>query len=315
MERRNFLKVSAAATVGIAGCIEGNGNNTGGSGNNTGSSGNESGSPGNQNGTDTNETTDTDNQSNDDTQPGSQRKIVSRNFQVNNVTCGEYANEAKVTRNKGGSSMKIEGTTWGTDGNKTAKLQYANYDPSTDTVLVGVDTKEKENAGVGMQCLVKISYELKLEIDGDLPENVVVVNNNVRSDAVKYNEITEATFKYSSSGDTDDRGGPEIERDEDEKQISIEGNIGGNNSCEKPVLKQVQYDESNDKLNVMVETMNPHPQQPCPQIMMNMEYEAELDFKNSLPSKVSVSHNGQEVAGSTYSSNSASASPPQNQSK
>ncbi|MFB6283839.1 MAG: hypothetical protein ABEK59_07900 [Halobacteria archaeon] len=316
MERRNFIKASALTATGFAGCMSkdenGNGGQTGnGSGAGNGTDENKSRN-GRKNQTDQkqNETDEKQNQTDEkqnqtDEKQGDKdgktgkRKIVNRNFEVRDTACGGYTNTAEVKRDGAGSKLTVNGTVSAEDGTKTAKLKHANYNPSTDTVLVAVDTEDKSGGGMGVQCLTDIDYQLHLQMEGGLPENVRVYNKGVESDAVKSDRIKGAMFEYDTgdgTGSGKEKDGPYIERNTEDNKIEIDGTVAGNNSCMTPVLKKVSYNKAKDQLNVSIETINPTPHKACAMVVMNLDYEAQVSFEGKLPKKVSVSHDGKKVS-------------------
>lgn len=90
---------------------------------------------------------------------------------------GTQTDSATVTF--GRDSVTVDGTIWGRNSGRTAELTDVSHDIQAGEVTVGITTTDREDTGdMFMQGIVEISYEVVIEFDGDLPNDVVVTHDH-----------------------------------------------------------------------------------------------------------------------------------------
>ncbi|RXK50024.1 hypothetical protein [Halorientalis pallida] len=120
------------------------------------------------------------------------------------------------------------------------------------------------------------------------------------------------TFSFSSqSPETgEDRDVADISFDTEAGEVVVDGTISGSDSCKRATLGSLEYDESAGKLTVGVETTNIENCEVGAQALVGIDYEGTFEVDGELPTEVTVSHDGQDVAGAAHESSTAMGDPP-----
>jgi hypothetical protein len=164
MHRRQVLSaVGAVAAIGLVGCAgsdtpaaERNGNNSSGTG---------SGQP---TGTTTPTATGT-------STPARRIELESREFTVVDRESGQQRDDVRIGYQTEANEVRVEGTIWGSDGCKTARLDAATYDADENRLSVAVATRDRtDDAGVCTQALVEIDYEATFGFSNGTPDETTV---------------------------------------------------------------------------------------------------------------------------------------------
>lgn len=122
--------------------------------------------------------------------------------------------------------------------------------------------------------------------------------------------LVNKSFTVTESGSGTERNEATIDFDAEATEVVVTGTIPGANGCKTAELGAVQYDEQADQLSVTVQTIDiPDSGDACTQAIVEIDYEARFTFAESLPSEVSVTHDGssgrREVASAAHDSTSA----------
>ena len=177
MERRALLAVAAAATTGIAGCLE---DGTGGG--DPDSTPTETAEPTKTDeptetdaSTETTEPTETDGQTETETPAetpeGEETRMVDREFEVTRVECGSEYDGPHVATEDG--VVTVEGTLDGSNTCYTAELVTGEYDAEADELHVEVESVEDSEEGAACaECIVEIDYVARFEFENGEPSSV-----------------------------------------------------------------------------------------------------------------------------------------------
>lgn len=236
--------------------------------------------------------------------------LTDSEFEVTGSECGTETNEAEYTASQGMSEDDagegvVEGTLSGPDGCATAELGYVSYDSEQDTLVADVGTARTDAEGCGA-CITEVSYSLVAEFENGVADSASVSHDGVVFDGVG-DDIENAEFTVegidSASGD---RTSPDAEFNEDEGSIVVTGMIRGNDGCAVARLAEAYVEDGG--LVVDVETVS-NGGEMCTQQLVDIRYTATVSFDGEIPNEVSVSHDGEDIMGAAYSSNSVSAAP------
>ncbi|WP_336000532.1 twin-arginine translocation signal domain-containing protein [Halorientalis halophila] len=115
------------------------------------------------------------------------------------------------------------------------------------------------------------------------------------------------SFSSQSPETGEDRDEADITRDDEMGAVRVDGTISGSDSCKRAKLGSLDYDEAAGTLAVGVETTEIENCEAGAQALVGIDYEGTFEVDGDLPSEVTVSHDGQEIAGASYASDSASA--------
>jgi hypothetical protein len=122
-----------------------------------------------------------------------------------------------------------------------------------------------------------------------------------RMDGVTY------SFSSQSPATGRNRDVTDIAFDTEAGEVVVDGTISGNDSCRRATLGSLEYDESAGKLTVGVETTDIEGCEAGATALVGIDYEGRFEVDGELPSAVTVSHDGQTVAGAAHESASESA--------
>ena len=246
----------------------------------------------------------------DDEDEAETTSLADSEFEVTGSECGTETNEAEYTASQGtseddASEGVVEGTLSGPDGCATAELGYVSYDSEQDTLVADVRTARTDAEGCGA-CITEVSYSLVAEFENGVADSASVSHDGVVFDGVG-DDIENAEFTVegidSASGD---RASPDAEFNEDEGSIVVTGMIRGNDGCAVARLAEAYVEDGG--LVVDVETVS-NGGEMCTQQLVDIRYTATVSFDGEIPNEVSVSHDGEDIMGAAYSSNSVSAAP------
>lgn len=115
------------------------------------------------------------------TSPAGDPALAGADLQVRGSGCGRQVDEARVSFDRAGPAVAVDGTIWGADTCHTATLADATYDAGGDLLVVRVASVRRsrdgpaETAACG-QCIVETDYAATCSFDGDLPGEVRVVH-------------------------------------------------------------------------------------------------------------------------------------------
>ncbi|WP_299268030.1 hypothetical protein [Halorientalis sp.] len=117
------------------------------------------------------------------------------------------------------------------------------------------------------------------------------------------------TYGFSSRSPAvgENRDVAEVTFDTDAGEVLVDGTVSGNNSCRRAALGSLEYDESAGELTVSVETTDIEGCEAGAQALVGIDYDGRFEVDGELPSEVTVSHDGQVVAGAAHESSSVSA--------
>lgn len=100
--------------------------------------------------------------------------ITDHEFSATQEGCGTEEDEADVSWDDGESRVTITGKMWGSDLCATARLDTVELADGTLTVRLRQGSTAGEDEMCG-NCISEVTYESWFEVDGDLPDRVVVV--------------------------------------------------------------------------------------------------------------------------------------------
>ncbi len=122
-----------------------------------------------------------------------------------------------------------------------------------------------------------------------------------RTDGVSY------SFSSQSPETGENRDVTDIRFDTEAGEVVVDGTIGGNDSCRRATLGSLEYDESAGTLTIGVETTDIEDCEVGATALVGIDYEGRFEVDGELPSAVTVSHDGQDVASAAHESSSVSA--------
>jgi len=151
--------------------------------------------------------------------------------------------------------------------------------------------------------------------DSDDPGNQPTDSGDHPSTTVADGLVNQSLTVTGSASGTE-RHDATVEFDADATEVTVTGTIPGEDGCTTAELGDVTYDEQADVLSVTVQTIDiPDSGDACTQAIVEIDYEARLTFAESLPSQVSVTHDGsggrRDVASASRNSASAGGPSPQ----
>lgn len=123
-------------------------------------------------------------------------------------------------------------------------------------------------------------------------------------------QMNGVSFSFSTQGGTCGEGADnvDISFDTETNEVVLDGTISGSDSCKTAELDAVTYDDGESKLTVDIVTRE---RDACKdgdtmaqQCLVDIPYEGTFDLvdQDSLPDEVSVSHDGQGIAGAAHES-------------
>lgn len=111
----------------------------------------------------------------EDSAPDQQIRLESREFTVVDRENGRQHDDARVGYRTDANEVSVEGTIWGSDGCKTARLARATYDADEGRLSVAVVTTDRtDTAEACTQALVEIDYESTFSFSNGTPDEVAV---------------------------------------------------------------------------------------------------------------------------------------------
>jgi hypothetical protein len=201
-------------------------------------------------------------------------------------------------------------------------ISETDYDAGADrlTVTLGAEAEDK----VCMDCVGVVEFAGTVEFDGGVPSDVVVVHDGVtltpgggesaqptadRPASGEAPTLQAGSFAVTDVSSSSPAQSANPSFNEDEGTVVVTGTIIGNNGCTTADIGSADYDASADQLdvNVVTETREGDEDSFCTQQMVGIDYEATFSFSGGIPSKVSVSHDGEGVGSAAYGSSSADA--------
>ena len=100
-------------------------------------------------------------------------------FQVVAVDCGVAAEDATVSFDSDGETMRVEGTTTGTNACYSARVADATYDSAVDEFeLVVAAYSDAAPDEACADCITEVDYDATARFNGGLPGRVVVVHRS-----------------------------------------------------------------------------------------------------------------------------------------
>jgi len=102
--------------------------------------------------------------------------LTDSTFTVVGSESGTRTDSASVSGD--GGDVVVEGTIWGADGCRTARLPTVNYSSAADELTVPVETAERADAGDACtQAIVEIEYRATVAFENGPPSTVVVTHD------------------------------------------------------------------------------------------------------------------------------------------
>jgi len=236
--------------------------------------------------------------------------LTGSEFEVTGSECGTETNEVEYTASQGMSEGNVsegvvEGTLWGPDACTTAGLGYVSYDAEKDTLVADVRSASTDEDACA-DCITEVSYRLTAEFENGVADDAAVSHDSVRVDGVGEG-VESAEFSTERIEAASERPkSPDAEFDEDKESVVVTGTIIGNDGCAVARLAEAYVEGG--RLVVDVETVS-NGGEMCTQQLVSIAYSATLRFDGDIPNEISVSHDGESIMGSAYSSNSVSAAP------
>lgn len=246
--------------------------------------------------------------------------VATRDFEVTRQECGTEVNTARVEA--GDEQVTVTGTITGSDACKTAELKTASVEKGTLRVVVAA--VNRADAGACAQCLSEIDYEATVSFEGGTPESVVVVHESIGEPRTVADTGTAETTSDGTTGEetTDE---PTTDGDEETTEgesaiaesnlrlvdqgcgegadsasvsfgasdVTVEGTIGGSDTCKVAELRETAYDAASGKLRVVVGTTDATAEGEtpvCGECIVDIEYEAVVRFEGDTPTSVTVVH-------------------------
>ncbi|MFD1587863.1 twin-arginine translocation signal domain-containing protein [Halorientalis brevis] len=106
--------------------------------------------------------------------------------------------------------------------------------------------------------------------------------------------LVNQSFTVTDTGSGTERHDATVDFDADKTEVVVTGTIPGADGCTTAELGEVTYDEQADHLSVTVQTIDVPTSDACTQAIVEIDYEARFTFAESLPSQVSVTHDGSD---------------------
>jgi len=201
-------------------------------------------------------------------------------------------------------------------------LDSVEYDADADRLALVVGTEATDQ--VCVDCVGLLEFEGTVEFEGGLPGEAYVGHGDTvltdtsgaddpgsgEPEAVELvtESFTVTNTESSSAGSADASFDPET------NTVTVTGTIVGNDGCTTAELGDASYDPATDTLSVDVVTTRRDgtEDQACTQALVGIDYEAAFEFEGGIAHSVSISHDGQGIAGAGFETASESATPEEN---
>lgn len=119
--------------------------------------------------------------------------------------------------------------------------------------------------------------------------------------------LAETEFEVLESGGGTRGDEVTVDTDAEARTVTVEGVLTGNNSCYTAELESVEYDGVEDILDVNVRSYEDRDEdEMCAQVIKEIEYRLVAQFKDGLPGRTVVMHNGDRVAEASHDGNTGS---------
>lgn len=97
---------------------------------------------------------------------------------------------------------------------------------------------------------------------------------------------------------------PNIEFNTENSEIIIDGKANGKDTCQTVNIETIQYDSTEDTLEVILQTQKIEGSDACAQCITEIDYELTVNFENTIPQKTYIELKDMKGASSaTVSSN------------
>lgn len=299
MRRRQLLKyVGTSTAVGATGCL-GEGSGT------PDDSNDESNGDGSEDGNEN------DGEPNDDDE--TTVSLTDTSFEV----VGD-SGEEEATVEFGTGEVRVSGAIFGNNHCYTARLGGAEYDEETDRLVVEVESfDDADEDEACAEEVVNIAYDFVAEFEGGTPTKVEVrhdgevmteAERGTHTDVAGGIESTEFRVVGARNAGSQNPDDAEIEFDEENRRVVVEGTIRGSDGCKTAVLESAEYDTGDDRVELSVVTQNREDaeRKMCTEALVEIDYVAEVYFDGEIPNNASVSHDGRTSIGASYASDRVS---------
>jgi hypothetical protein len=203
---------------------------------------------------------------------------------------------------------------------------HDEYDAEGDRLGIVLATDPVGEACV--ECVGALEYEGSVSLEGELPADAYVAHGDAVLASTDDHEgtetsgddsdsggdgtptLVEAAFEVDGTTPGDDRGDTDVRFDADATSVVVDGTIRGSDGCQTAELAAADYDPQADELSVDVRTVprEGSDDEMCTQSTVQVDYLLRAEFKGSLPSSATVSHDGQAVVSAGHDSATASES-------
>jgi len=260
------------------------------------------------------------------TAPGSgddEPAIVSSSVELVDASCssGEDSS-ASLSMDEETLTVSFSGQVTTSNPCHDVTLERAEYDADEERLAIVVGTEATDEACV--DCVGLVQFEGTVEFENGLPGEAYVGHGDTilsgsgdeaggpggsEPEAV---ELVEESFTVTSAGNDSPTDDADVAFNPEENTVVVTGTITGSNGCTTATLGSASYDPATDSLSVDVVTTRREGSdgKVCTQALVGIGYEATFTFEGGIAHSVSVSHDGQGVAGAGFESSSERAQAP-----
>jgi hypothetical protein len=294
MRRRDVLKyVSAGTAVTATGCLSKGGGTPDDSNDESNGDGSEDG---NEN----------DGEPNDD--DATTASLTDTNLEV----VGDNGEE-DATVEFGAENVRVSGAIFGNNLCYTARLAGTEYDEEAESLAVDVESFDDADDEACAEEVVNIGYNFVAEFEGGTPTEVEVRHNGetmteaergTHTDVDGGIESTEFRVVGTRNAESQNPDNAEIEFDDENGRVIVEGKIRGSDGCKTAVLESAEYDADKDEVSLEVGTRvrDDANRRMCTEALVEIDYIAEVYFDGEIPNNASVSHDDRANFGAAYAS-------------